>query len=73
MEFLIAFGVFSAIIAMMAVGVIMGRPPLKGSCGGLGQVGIDQRCELCGGDPVKCESQQDGNNPGLAVYDPNSR
>ena len=43
------------VIAGMSIGVIMGREPIKGSCGGLGAAGIDQKCELCGGDTQKCE------------------
>ena len=56
MTFILAFLVFIAIIAAMAIGVIFGRSPIKGSCGGLGAVGIDQECEICGGDPQRCES-----------------
>ena len=51
MTFVLALLVFMAIVAAMAVGVIFGRAPIKGSCGGLGAVGIDQECEICGGDP----------------------
>ena len=48
----------------------MGRPPIKGSWGGLGALGVDQACELCGGDPKSCdEESRDGRegeaNPGL--------
>ncbi len=56
MTFVLALLVFMAIVAAMAVGVIFGRAPIKGSCGGLGVVGIDQECEICGGDPQQCES-----------------
>ena len=43
MECLLALGlVIGLVMAAMAVGVIMGRAPIKGSCGGLGAVGIDQ-------------------------------
>ena len=53
---MLALLVFMAIVAVMAVGVIFGRAPIKGSCGGLGAVGIDQDCEICGGDPQLCDS-----------------
>jgi hypothetical protein len=56
MTFVLALVVFMAIVAVMAVGVIFGRAPIKGSCGGLGAVGIDQDCEICGGDPQRCDS-----------------
>ena len=56
MTFVLALLVFMAIVAVMAVGVIFGRAPIKGSCGGLGAVGIYQDCEICGGDPQRCDS-----------------
>jgi len=57
MIFLISFIVFAVILAAMAVGVIAGREPIKGSCGGIGALGIDQSCEICGGDPQRCETE----------------
>jgi hypothetical protein len=54
--FLTVFGVFSFLVAIMAIGVIMGRRPISGSCGGIGRIkGGDGECAICGGDPVKCE------------------
>ncbi len=68
--FFISMLVIGLVISAMAVGVIMGRAPIKGSCGGLGAVGIDQACEICGGDPKKCDEEtRDGregrDNPDL--------
>lgn len=41
--------------AAMAVGILFGRPPIKGSCGGMSALaGGDGSCKLCGGDPNKC-------------------
>ena len=55
--FLSVFGVFSFLVAIMAVGVMMGRRPISGSCGGIGRVnGDDGECAICGGDPIKCET-----------------
>lgn len=45
------------VMAAMAVGVIMGRKPIKGSCGGIGALGLDTACEICGGDPERCEEE----------------
>ncbi|GAB3110675.1 (Na+)-NQR maturation NqrM [Aestuariicella hydrocarbonica] len=47
-------------VAAMSVGVLMGRKPLKGSCGGVGAAlkEEDYVCDLCGGDPNKCEEEQ---------------
>ena len=42
---LITFAVMLGVIAAMAVGVMNGRKPISGSCGGLNSGG----CELCGG------------------------
>ena len=55
--FLITFLVMAAIIAAMSIGVIAGREPIKGSCGGMGALGIDQSCEICGGDPKRCDEE----------------
>ena len=45
-------------MTIMAVGVILGRNPIAGSCGGVGAAlgEVDYECELCGGDETKCES-----------------
>jgi hypothetical protein len=43
---LITFAVMLSVIAAMAVGVMNGRKPIKGSCGGLNGGG----CELCSGN-----------------------
>ena len=69
MTFVLALLVFVAIVAAMAVGVIFGRAPIKGSCGGLGAAGIDQECEICGGDPQGCESSMEP--VPVRQYDPN--
>ena len=55
--FLTVLGVFSFLVAIMAIGVMMGRRPISGSCGGIGRVnGEDSECAICGGDPIKCET-----------------
>lgn len=43
---ILAFLVISAVIAAMSIGVMAGRAPIKGSCGGLNGRG----CELCSGE-----------------------
>ena len=55
--FLISALVMGLVITAMAVGVIAGRPPIKGSCGGMGALGIDTACDLCGGDPQRCDEE----------------
>ncbi|NQX89989.1 MAG: (Na+)-NQR maturation NqrM [Halioglobus sp.] len=68
--FFISFLVVALVVAGMAVGVLAGRPPIKGSCGGMGALGIDTACEICGGDPRRCDEEtREGEvgreNPGL--------
>ena len=68
--FLVSMLVFGLVIAGMAVGVMAGRPPIKGSCGGMGALGIDTTCEICGGNPQRCDEETRGgevgkNNPEL--------
>lgn len=41
----IAAGIFALLFAMMAVGVLLGRKPISGSCGGVGANGA---CSTCG-------------------------
>ena len=45
---------FAAVIIIMAVGVILGRSPLKGSCGGKG--GPDCVCDEF--ERLKCEARE---------------
>ena len=58
MTILLAFLVTLAIISAMAVGVIFGRKPITGSCGGMKALGMEMDCEVCGGDPERCESSR---------------
>lgn len=46
------------IFAAMAVGVIFSNKPIAGTCGGLNQF-REGDCEICGGDPDKCESSDE--------------
>ena len=50
---LITFAVMLTVIAGMAVGVMNGRKPIKGSCGGLNGGG----CELCSGNCKRGEEE----------------
>ncbi|MAR92937.1 MAG: (Na+)-NQR maturation NqrM [Pseudomonadota bacterium] len=72
--FFAALVFFSLIIAAMAVGVLFGKAPIKGSCGGLNNIGLDGECEICGGSLEKCEDNQRSGkaDPGLA-YDASKR
>ena len=45
------------VVAAMAVGVIISNKPIKGSCGGIQALGLVGECDICGGDTVKCEEE----------------
>lgn len=53
--FLLALALVLCLMAAMAVGVIFGRKPIAGTCGGLNNMGTKGECEICGGNPQKCE------------------
>jgi hypothetical protein len=55
MTFVVVFLVMISVVSMMAVGVIMGRKPIAGSCGGIANLGIEKECSICGGSREKCE------------------
>ncbi len=61
--FLFSLLLLGLVMLGMAVGVIMGRKPLKGSCGGVGAAlgEKDYVCEICGDDPNKCDEQSGKN------------
>ena len=56
-EFFMTFIILLCVVAGMAIGVLNGRQPIAGTCGGLNNIGIDGACEICGGDPEKCEAE----------------
>lgn len=58
--FFITLMVLLLFVVAMSVGVLLGRKPLKGSCGGVGAAlgEEDYVCDICGGDPMKCEEQE---------------
>lgn len=55
MVWVLAFSLMVLIVVGMSVGVMMGRKPIAGSCGGIGATGLDKACGICGGDVTKCE------------------
>ena len=52
----LAFLIMLVVVAGMAIGVLFGRRPITGSCGGMKALGLDVSCEICGGNPDLCES-----------------
>ncbi|SNY53070.1 hypothetical protein SAMN06297280_2294 [Arsukibacterium tuosuense] len=52
--FIFTFGLFLVVVLAMAVGVIVQRKTLAGSCGGLGELNIDKACDC----DKPCEKRQ---------------
>ena len=53
--FLITFLVIAVVVVIMSVGVLFGRKPVQGSCGGMNNIEGLKECEICGGEPQKCK------------------
>jgi hypothetical protein len=58
--FIATFVILLIAVLAMAIGVLMGRPSIKGSCGGLNQVGLGGSCSgACSlEDREKCEKRK---------------
>jgi hypothetical protein len=73
---ILTFAALLLIITAMSVGVLMGRKPITGACGGMSAVGMDTVCDICGGDPNKCDEEQErqqGNVGGDLAYEVKSK
>ncbi|MFC0269371.1 (Na+)-NQR maturation NqrM [Kushneria aurantia] len=55
---LLVLGFMLLLVAAMSVGVLMGRKPISGSCGGLNKLGLKEGCDICGGKDEVCEERQ---------------
>ncbi|MCP4790096.1 MAG: (Na+)-NQR maturation NqrM [Gammaproteobacteria bacterium] len=55
---ILTFVVLLILVAGMAIGVILGRKPISGSCGGMSALGMDVACDICKGDAEVCETEQ---------------
>ena len=49
-SFLITFLVMALVLTIMSIGVLFGRKPVQGSCGGMNNIDGLKECELCGGE-----------------------
>ena len=56
----LAFLFMLLLVTAMAVGVMFGRKPISGSCGGMKALGMGVSCEICGGNPELCETSEGG-------------
>ncbi|TLX61724.1 ApbE family protein [Stutzerimonas nosocomialis] len=76
MTWLLVFSVMLLVVFGMAIGVIMGRKPIAGSCGGIANLGIEKECSICGGNREKCEevNAEGKDNPNATLaYDATKR
>jgi uncharacterized protein len=64
--FFITALVIALVMTAMAVGVLIADKPIKGSCGGMGALGIDTACDICGGDPKLCDEETRDSEASLA-------
>lgn len=64
----ITFAAFLLVIAGMAVGVMMGRREISGSCGGLGNANAEGEaasCSLCSNPAAACQELRDRMEAGV--------
>lgn len=55
---LVVFVFMLLVVVLMAVGVLLGRKPISGSCGGMSAIGMESACDVCGGDKQKCDTEK---------------
>ena len=75
MTFVMVFLIMLTVVGLMAVGVMMGRKPIAGSCGGIANLGIEKKCSICGDDREKCPevTGQGDSSTGAQAYDATKR
>ncbi len=67
MEVIFAFVFFVLFFLGMSVSLLVKGKPIKGSCGGVAALMGNESCEICGGNPDKCEEvQQEKSSKNLA-------
>nr|WP_148417032.1 (Na+)-NQR maturation NqrM [Haloferax sp. KTX1] len=65
--FILAVVLVMVLIAGMSIGVMFGRKPISGSCGGVGnQLGGGSGCSVCGRESGSCEDDEQGPDAGDA-------
>ena len=54
LTFFLSFGLFLLVFLLMAIGYLLQRKRISGSCGGLGAIGIEKECDC----PEPCQARQ---------------
>lgn len=70
--FIAVFTVLMLVVIGMSVGVLFGRAPIKGSCGGLANVGVERACgctDVCANEVVADKAPRN-DSPGVERYYP---
>jgi len=57
--FFLVFAGLMLVVLAMSVGVLLGRKPIAGSCGGMASLGMDTACDICGGDKTICDDEDE--------------
>ncbi len=57
--FLLVLFIVILLVAAMSIGVMFGRKPISGTCGGIGALGISSSCDICGGNTQKCKEENE--------------
>jgi len=63
-NFLLPLVVMLVVVVIMSVGVIFGKKPIQGSCGGIGNLmqeeGVEYVCDMCGStNPEICDNPEE--------------
>ncbi|HUH38541.1 MAG TPA: (Na+)-NQR maturation NqrM [Spongiibacteraceae bacterium] len=66
---LLTLVVMLLIVGGMAIGVLLGRTPIKGSCGGLGALGMKSACDICGGSKEQWQREAKAAGAEALSYD----
>ena len=69
--FIFTFIALVVFVIAMSAGVLMGGKPVAGSCGGIGAAlgEKDYTCDICGGDPNKCDEKTTDSMDSSLAYD----
>jgi hypothetical protein len=71
--FFVAFGVMLVLVLAMSVGVILGKKPISGSCGGMSALGMEVACDVCKGDKSKCDKEDEDYAASDLSYDASNK